>query len=251
MALRGVIFDMGGTLLHYNAPNTHWEQTEKTGARAVYAALSARGYNLPPEDDALDTAWQFAMQLWNSLTDTPDVRTLKLDYLLRTLAQEQWGLADLQAADAALLPEAYMAAIQGHVYPLESAAETLHALRERGLRIGLISNTLWPGAAHERDLERWGLLHYLEHRIFSADVEAWKPFRPVFQMGLDALGLQPDEAIYVGDSLYFDVWGAQRAGLRSVWIEHQRHWLPEGMEVTPDAAIRALPELLALVDGWR
>ncbi len=37
MPVRGVLFDMGGTLLHYSAPGANWEDTEKIGASGVYA----------------------------------------------------------------------------------------------------------------------------------------------------------------------------------------------------------------------
>ena len=70
-------------------------------------------------------------------------------------------------------------------------------------------------------------------------------------MALDAMGLEPEQAAYVGDSLYFDVWGAQQAGLRGVWIEQPDPWLPEGIEVTPDATVRELPELLDVARAWR
>ena len=56
MALRGILFDMGGTLLHYNAPGTTWEETEKKGARGIYAQLRTAGYDLPPEDQAMQIA---------------------------------------------------------------------------------------------------------------------------------------------------------------------------------------------------
>jgi HAD superfamily hydrolase (TIGR01509 family) len=250
MTLHGVLFDLGGTLLHYNAPNTTWEDTEKTGARGVYRRLRDEGYKLPPEDDALDAAWDHTVAFWSQVTNHYDPETLKLDRLLRSLAA-RWGvntpLPDDLAAALALI---YMRAVQAHVYPLDGAADTLRALRDRGLRIGLISNTLWPGSAHLEDLERHGLAPYIEHKIFSADVEAWKPHQAIFQLGLDALNLSPKETIFVGDALYHDIWGAQQAGLRAVWIEQERPWVPDGITVTPDATIHRLPELLDRVTGW-
>jgi len=251
MAVRGVMFDLGGTLLHYNAPNTWWEDTEKTGARGIYRSLRERGYVLLPEDEALPAAWDHALALWSTLTQgNHNVRNLKLDHFTRTLAA-RWGIDGLAEDTVTALSQAYMTAIQALVYPLNGAAETLRALRQQGYRLGLISNTIWPGSAHIADLGRFGLTPYLERLTFSGDAEAWKPFGEVFQLGLDALDLQPDQAIFVGDSLYFDVWGAQQAGMRGVWIEQPRAWLPEGMEVTPDATITALPDLLPLVDEWQ
>jgi HAD superfamily hydrolase (TIGR01509 family) len=249
MALRGVLFDLGGTLLHYNAPNTTWEDTEKTGARAVYRGLHDEGYTLPPEAEAVDAAWDHALAFWGQVTNHYDPKTLKLNNFVHSLAA-RWGVNNLPETLVERLGSDFVRAIQASVYPLDGAADTLRALRDRGLRIGLISNTLWPGSAHLEDLQRHGLIAYIEHPVFSADVEAWKPHREVFQLELDALNLKPDEAIFVGDALYHDIWGAQQAGMRGVWIEHPRFWVPEGVTVTPDAAIRRLPELLDIITEW-
>ena len=249
MAINGVIFDMGGTLLHYNAPGTTWEDTEKTGARAVYAQLQAWGYTLPPETQALDMAWEYAVAVWTNL-QTIDPRELTLDHQIAQVAGI-WGIPTPGIAAIETLSRAYMAAIQAHVRPLEGAREVLDALRRRGTRIGLVSNTLWPATAHLDDLSRFDITPFLEHTVFSADALAWKPDSRIFQLSLDALRLQPHEAVYVGDSLYFDVWGAQQAGLRAVWIEQTHRWLPDGLDVEPDATIRRLHELLPVIATWQ
>jgi len=145
----------------------------------------------------------------------------------------------------------YMSTIQSTVRPLDGAETTLRALRDSGLRTGLISNTHWPGEAHLYDLDRFGLTPYLEHLVFSSDAEAWKPAPDVFEMGLEGLDLAAGEAVYVGDSLYFDVWGAQQAGMRAVWIEQPDRWLPNGLTAKPDATIAALPDLLDVLQQWR
>lgn len=248
MPLRGVIFDMGGTLLHYNAPDSTWEDTEKTGASGVYAVLREHGYTLPPESEALPAAWDHALSFWQRL-DEHTVTDLKIAHVIGLLIKA-WGIEDATPDIITAAAAAYMRTIQAHVRPLEGAQATLKALRNRGLRVGLISNTIWPGDDHRRDLDRYALTPYLEHLIFSADVDAWKPHREVFQMGLDALGLQSYETVYVGDSLYFDVWGAQQAGLRGVWIKQERHWQPEGLTVIPDATIETLPDLLNVIESW-
>jgi putative hydrolase of the HAD superfamily len=249
MTVRGVIFDLGGTLLHYNPPHKGWEGMEKIGAQGVYQYLREQRRTLPPESQALDMAWDYARTLWTSL-DQYSVKDLKLSIQLGALAG-RWGVDSLSPTTLDALAQAYMTGVQSHVLPLDGAEETLQALRGWGLRLGLISNTLWPGDAHRQDLKRHGLSSYLDHVVFSADVEAWKPHREVFQMTLNALALQADESVFVGDSLYHDIWGAQQAGLRAVWIEQQLLGLPDGIQVTPDATIRRLPELLDVVSDWR
>jgi len=250
MPVHGILFDMGGTLLHYNAPQTTWEDTEKLGARQVYRRLLDEGLTLPPETESLDSAWASTLASWRQIGDRYDPATLKMAYLLRAIASG-WKLDSLSDELIEALAPIYMRAIQAHVYPLDGAADTLRALRARGLRIGLISNTFWPGTAHVDDLQRHGLRDLIDHLIFSADVEAWKPHPEVFRLGLDALKLPPAETIFVGDALYHDIWGAQQAGLRAVWIEQDRPWTPDGITVQPDATIRRLPELLELVERWQ
>jgi putative hydrolase of the HAD superfamily len=250
MPIRGVLFDMGGTLLHYSAPGANWEDTEKIGAEGVYALLQTAGYHLPPREQALEQAWDYARRLWASIVaQGQQVRNFWIDEQIEHLVA-LWGLPALPPPLVQRAAHAYMTAIQAHVWPLDGATETLAALRDQGLRIGLISNTHWPGHYHVADLERFALLPYLEHLIFSADVAAWKPGEQVFALGLEALQLAPQEAVYVGDTLYFDVWGAQQAGLRAVWIEQPHRWLPDGLDVTPDATIRALPDLVDVVRHW-
>lgn len=249
MALRGVIFDLGGTLLHYKPPGGDWEDMEKLGAQAVYRLLSEAGHALPPEAHALDIAWEHALALWGALDSSP-VSELKLARQTE-IVLSKWGITGLPSQQVEALGEAYVTAIQAIVRPLDGAQATLSALREQGLRIGLVSNTHWPGTFHEADLDRYDLTCYLDHRVFSADVDAWKPHAPVFHMALDTLELRPSEAIFVGDSLYFDVWGAQQAGMRGVWIEQNPAWKPPHLSVTPDATITSLPQLLDLVTTWR
>ncbi len=249
MPIRGVIFDLGGTLLHYNAPSSTWEDTEKTGARGAYRVLATAGYKLPPESEALDIGWKHAFAMWSTL-DQHDVKTLKIDVQARWLAAK-WQVKELPDTLVQSIATAYMESIQAHIRPLEGANATLRAIRERGLSVGLLSNTIWPGSYHRRDLDRFDLTRYLDHLIFSADAEAWKPNADVFQLALDGLHLQPDEAVFVGDSLYFDVWGAQQAGLRGVWIEQPHAWMPEGLSATPDATIQRLPDLIPVLDAWK
>lgn len=256
MALRGVLFDMGGTLLNYHPPGADprsgWRQMEDSGAEALHAFLRQQGHPLPPLEEARALNFEVMRQHWRRVGQGEAVNP-QLGPLLREV-MAAWGLPR-SALDDGLVDRAvaaYVAPVQAYVAPLEGARETLDALRARGLRLGLISNTVWPGVFHRQDLERWGLLPYLECTLFSADVGVWKPSPAIFQMGLRALELRPEEAVYVGDHPYFDVHGAQQAGLRGVWVWSDE-WAastPEEMDIRPDATIRRLPELPDVIAPW-
>lgn len=256
MPLRGVIFDMGGTLLSYHppdaAPQRGWEEMEALGAVALRTFLEERGFAVPSAEDARARNFAIMERYWRQMGRGEPVNP-QLGVMLHEVMAD-WGVP-ADALQDGLITEAqaaYVAPVQAIVRPLEGAAETLAALRARGLRIGLFSNTVWPGTFHMADLAHWGLAEYLECALFSADVAAWKPAARVFEMSLQALDLRPEEAVYVGDHPYFDVYGAQQAGLRGVWIRSAEWALHQqlGIDIVPDATLERLPDLLTMVEPW-
>ena len=151
----------------------------------------------------------------------------------------------------ALLEEAavrHLDAWTEHVAHDPAAAPTLRALRERGLRIGLLSNTHWPRAFHERFLERDGLAELIDARLYTSEMPFQKPHTSAFEAALRALDVErPGRAVFVGDRPWDDVVGAGRAGMRTVL---RRNPGVPAYDVEPDAVIDELLELIAVVDGW-
>jgi FMN phosphatase YigB (HAD superfamily) len=82
-------------------------------------------------------------------------------------------------------------------------------------RIGVVSNFYGNLEAVCRET---GLARHLDAAIDSAVVRAEKPDRRIFEAGLTALGVEPAEALFVGDSLSRDMAGARAAGIRHVWL---------------------------------
>jgi len=97
------------------------------------------------------------------------------------------------------------------------ALEAVLAVRERGVRVGIVSNTLvTPGHVLRRWLERNALLEHFDHWSFSDEVGAAKPDGAIFRHALAGLGARPDRTIHVGDSRRLDVRGALGAGITPV-----------------------------------
>jgi putative hydrolase of the HAD superfamily len=96
------------------------------------------------------------------------------------------------------------------------AAETVRALAGR-FPLAIISDTGFAsGLAQDVLLERDGLLEFFPVRIYSMDIGHAKPRREPFEAAVRALGVDPGEAMHVGDIERTDVRGALGAGLRAV-----------------------------------
>jgi len=105
------------------------------------------------------------------------------------------------------------------------------------LLVGSISN----GNA---DLEIIGLAQHFRISIAASDFGVAKPDTSIFLAGCKALGVAPHEAVYVGDDLYFDVTGAQDAGMRAVWMNRKGSDAHLAAGVQPDAICANFDELL-------
>jgi putative hydrolase of the HAD superfamily len=126
-------------------------------------------------------------------------------------------------------------------------------LRDRGIRIGVLSNTIWSRAYHDGIFARDGVLDLIDGAVYTSEIGHAKPHREAFAAALAAVGVSdPAAAVYVGDRAYEDVHGAQRAGLRAVLVPHSD--IPSDqqvpVDVTPDGVVHELLDLLPLVDGW-
>lgn len=128
--------------------------------------------------------------------------------------------------------------------------ETLSQLKSKGFRLGLISN-----ASNSPDLNRLidshDLRKYFECIVISAEESIRKPDRRIFKIAFDRMRINPQNAIMVGDTLNADIYGAQQAGMRAIWIS-RRAQRPDNINVNewilPDWTINDLASLLSLVD---
>jgi putative hydrolase of the HAD superfamily len=240
--IRAVLFDMGSTLLEFE--NQPWEDLIRQGIEAVYKGFHQHGAALP-------TAQEFYQVFRESYRDTwrqAEQSLIEMD--IRLLLQQTSAGLGLTLTEVALLElvRAHYAPVSSQVTIYTDTLDTLTDIRRRGLKIGLVSNTIWPGALHREDLERFGVLELFDHLLFSADLGVRKPHPQIFQAALAALGVAPHEAVFVGDRLPEDVAGAKAVGMRGVWKERPDRERPP--HVIPDAQIVHLRELLALLDTW-
>ena len=98
----------------------------------------------------------------------------------------------------------------------DDVAPTMDLLRLQGLTLGLISNINRDGGELAESL---GLTPYLDFTVTSAEVGVEKPHPPIFLAALAKAGVEPGEALHVGDQLTSDVEGARGSGINPVLLD--------------------------------
>ena len=259
--LQAVTFDLGGTLVEYE--NVAWEELEAAGWRGMHARLAARtnghlaGTALGTADDFAGAMMRVSAARWQHANETYQSAHLREIFEegmrdLRGTSGDGGGTGDITALlpdpeDFQELAEHFHAGTVDLVSVYADSLETLAALKRRGVKLGLISNTVWPGELHTRDLRRFGLDEFFDVLTYSSERPHTKPHPSIFLDTLRQLGdVPPEAAVHVGDRIVDDVQGAQRAGMKGILKWHPRRADVPGIE--PDARITTLAELPTVLD---
>jgi len=124
------------------------------------------------------------------------------------------------------------------VIPLPGVQPMLAGLRERGIAVAVLSNGWNP--LQVRKAERAGFRGTI---LVSSEIGVQKPAPAAFERLLEALGTDAEHTWYVGDDPHGDVAGAQRVGMRAVWMNWERQEYPPEL-TQPDYTIADFAELL-------
>lgn len=227
-----VIFDWGGTLTRWHDVDFHAESL------ALAHAVVDADHPIEVSQQRLHAA---GATIWGRSRDH----------------QQSATVADL-FAEAGLdhdpdLLTAYYEFWEPHTLTDPEAGPTLEALRADGVRIGVLSNTIWPRAWHEGFFERDGVRHLIDGDVYTSEIPWTKPSARAFQAAMGAVGAtDPARCVYVGDRLFDDVHGARSAGMRAIHIPLST--IPADQmghtEGEPDAVVHRLSEIPGVVRGW-
>jgi putative hydrolase of the HAD superfamily len=203
--IEAVLFDWGDTLMQ-------WVWDESLLEAGHRAGLEAIGRDGLPQADAV--AARFAEAYMPYLWLPGAVEEIEYPGLVRELL----GHFGIELSDEEL--DRFLDAEHDAWTPARRLGATTHALLEslrgRGLRVGLVSNAFDPPPLLHRDLERMGVAERLDVAVFSSELGKRKPHPAIFERALDALGVAPERALFVGDQLVADVGGAGAVGMTTV-----------------------------------
>lgn len=243
--IRGIIFDLGNTLMYFDGA---WPDTIADGTERMCSYLTERGYPVPVS---------FA-ENFQAVREAGRQRAMQtnIEYTTENALNDTLAMHNICWIPDAVLPHAvarFYAAESAFWKPYADARATLEQLRERGLKIALLSNAM-DHAAILRMVESANLTEFFDPLLSSAGISHRKPNPQAFQPILKAWQIPPGEILMVGDAAEFDIVGAHRAGMRGVLIR-DRWETPAALlqssaaaELQPDAVISELSELPGLID---
>jgi HAD superfamily hydrolase (TIGR01509 family) len=209
VATRAILFDLGNTLVGYYT-SSEFPVVLRQCLRECARAL---GHTEDPARD--EELFERALLLNRE----------QADYAVRPLAarlQELFGpYQSLDESSAWALGAAFLKPIFATAMLNPQAVPVLDALRSRGIKTAIVSNTPWGSPAHawRAELIRHGLLDKVDATVFCMDVGWRKPHRAPFDRALSLLDVAPADALFVGDDHRWDIVGARNAGLRPVLLE--------------------------------
>ncbi len=105
-------------------------------------------------------------------------------------------------------------------YLIEGAKEAIGSIKRLGLKVIIIGNVVfWPGRINRILLEQVGLSDYIDDQFYADEVKISKPKPEIFHKALSEFGVQPEEALHVGDSIFEDFAGAIVARMGAILID--------------------------------
>jgi len=229
--VEAVIFDWGGTL-------TPWRTIDPAEEWASLARLAA------PDrvEEATTALMEAAEAVWARSRD---------EHRSATLA-EICVLAELTVEDTHLT--GYREFWEHATFTDDDVVPLFSRFKVEGIKVGLLSNTVWPRQWHEEIFERDGVIDLIDGAVYSSEIAWTKPSPEAFRAAAAAVGVDdPSRCVFVGDRLFEDIWGASNVGMRTILVPHSE--IPSeqfGHSVgEPDAVVERLSDVHAVVRSWR
>jgi putative hydrolase of the HAD superfamily len=227
VAVRTVIFDWGGTL-------TPWHAVDH---ETLWHGVCVQHYPPGQAADVARAICQAERAVWQGIERSQQSATLAHIF-------ERAGLTVPEG-----LLASYYQAWEPHTLTDPEVPGLLRELRGKGIRIGVLSNTLWPRSVHDGCFARDQVLDLIDGAVYSSELPWTKPHPEAFRAAMAAVGEgDPAACVFVGDRPFDDVYGAKSIGMRAVLIRNSAS--PPFEAAVPDATIIRLSELTGYLDLW-
>lgn len=239
--IRGLIFDLGNTLMYLD---NDWDLVVNQGAKELAEFLVRQRLKLEPARFASDF-----VSLRESMRNK--ARQEQVEYtadrtLLALLAQLGYKEVSQELIEGAM--DALFSFEEAFWRPYPEAEATLRQLSNSGYRLAVISNATYDPLI-QRLVDKGRLRGWFDIVLSSAGEGIRKPHPDIFQKVLDHWGFSPSQVVMVGDFLQFDILGAHNAGLRGILAAWDLYpdYDAGGDGVVPDATARSFSQLIEVI----
>jgi putative hydrolase of the HAD superfamily len=211
--IKAIFFDLYQTLIHYQPSQ---EELEAGALKNLGVEITAAALRMP-----ILTANEF---IYNRIAKKPlsqrsreDTMALYSEY--QRVVLKEAGIAADEKIVMRLLGMMQQAKMDLVLF--DDVIPALDGLKKPDLKLGLISNIEQNMTA---TLDKLGLTARLDIIVTSQDAGFTKPKPQIFQYALNKVGVQPADAVYVGDQYQVDIIGAQGAGMQGILIDRDGYY---------------------------
>lgn len=246
--IQAVLFDIGGTL-HTQTPSP---ACDAAFAGHLWSFLQAHGLRTADTPQALLKAVDAGAAAYKRHVEQTlkelDGTAVWTDFFLKAFNLPAARIAPI-AEDLSLMFDAQRKIVE----PRAGLLDMLTTLKERGIRMGVISNMISTRFVPDV-LEKYGITSFFETVVLSCVCGIRKPDPKIFDLALSEMGIPKAAACYVGDTISRDVLGVRRAGwgwviqIDNPLVYHRDAAVMQEQAVQPDFSIQSLPEIVPIID---
>jgi len=255
---KAIIFDLDDTLIVEEPAATaafmeacqQAEQQCGVKAEKLYSTVRETARSIWRQSPARKYCVEIGISSWEGLRakfegDDPNMKilhewapTYRLDTWNNSLTK--CGISD--SVLASQLADAFFQNRRKHHILYDDAINCLGDLSKL-FPLALLTNGV-PDLQREK-IETTGIAKYFTEIVVSGEAGYGKPDRRIYELVLSLLGVEPESAFNIGDSLERDVLGAKVVGIKTVWIN--RHGLSRDGSIVPDYEVPNLRQLMDII----
>ena len=237
MLPKAIFFDLDDTILvEDKAAELAWEKV---------CRISAEKTALFDGKELFKRINYIRMNYWNDAKrmSTEDKGSVDFSYARMVIvrsALHELGCDNNNIAEE--IVRTYSSLKQESIEFIPNAENTLRELKNKKIKLALITNG--DGNEQRTKIERFGMGRFFNTCLIEGELGYGKPDPRIFEIALRKLAVNSKQVWMVGDRLEYDIAGAQRLRIYSIWCDYGNKGLPEGSQVKPDRIINNLNELL-------
>ncbi len=232
--LKAALFDMDDTLFDHQ----HSSRQGLTAIQPSYLCLQQKTLQELERDHGQLILDLHTLVLQGIIT-LQEARTRRFQRLLARYGET------ISTEAAAVVAAHYREAYQSVRRPVPGALALLQALKERQVKIGIVTNNL--AAEQQAKLRDCGLEPFTDALIVSEHIGVAKPHPAIFEAALGQLECAASEAVMIGDSWEVDILGAHQAGIRAIWLNRYGQPCPNPALAAEVHSLKPIDTILKII----